>query len=171
MLLLTASLIFSGCEKQQIDTNESCENNATKIVKKEIFKLQDKNRTIYIKTQGENFEVNGTKKVALISFFTSYCPSCKAEIREFEKIQRRDKNIDIIGIELDGNFIDKDFFISKDLETNHKLAKKIYNILHAPASMPIPLTILIKDGKYVIHYIGAVPIEMIQSDIKNSLGE
>ena len=37
-------------------------------------------------------------------------------------------------------------------------------------SYPIPLLVLLKDGEYYRHYVGAVPEEMIESDLLDALG-
>ncbi len=87
--------------------------------------------------------------------------------------------MDIIGIVLEPNaditsFRKKEdipFLILNDYAMNEKFAKKVYDMVHAPASMPIPMSLLLKNGKYVIHYIGTAPSEMMEIDIQKALGE
>ena len=52
---------------------------------------------------------------------------------------------------------------------NFKLSNELATLVRQPRSFPIPLLIMFKDGKYFTHYIGAVPEEMIESDIKEAL--
>ncbi len=172
--ILFLALVFSGCEKEHKNSAEKPvkkELNATKKPKIERFELRDGNKTIGIEFNESGFKLSGTKDVVLLTFFTSWCSSCKAELKELENIAAKYKNIDIVGIQLDENSVRKNFFISNNINTNLKLAKRVYPMLHQPASMPVPLTLLIKNNRYVIHYTGAVPQEMIESDIKKSLGD
>jgi hypothetical protein len=56
------------------------------------------------------------------------------------------------------------FFIS-EAEDNPKLVESLTTTLKLIDNHKIPLTIIYKDGKYIIHLLGATPPEMIQNII------
>ena len=142
------------------------------IPAKKRYLLQDQNRTVEVTIDKDSIEINGTKKTVLVIFFTSWCPSCKAELQELRTIYPKYKEkLDIIGLQLDDKPVEAPFFISRNINANEAIAKAVYAKLHAPASMPIPLSLLLHNNEYVIHYVGAVPLEMIEIDIKKVLGE
>ena len=172
MALFLFILIFlTACEKTKTYKNQAVEQIAKKTEKpkRTHFLLSDKNRTIELDFSGQNLSLKGTKDLVLVLFFTSWCPSCQAEMVEMEKLVKKYPDLDIIGLQLDSEKkVEKGFFISHDIQTNEAIAKKIYSLIHAPASMPIPVTVLLKRNEYVIHYIGAVPVEMLEIDIKKA---
>ena len=180
---LLALLLIAGCSsKKEEHKTESPKHTIEQKPKVELnrFIFHDYNGSKkIIQIQNEEFVIPQSKEMVLILFFATWCPSCQAEIPEIIDIQKKFKDkLDIIGIPLDDtnlqNFIQKEkitFFVSKDIQTNNRFAKKAYEMLHAGANMPIPLTLLLKNGKYEMHYIGAVPYEVLQSDIQKALGE
>ena len=62
-----------------------------------------------------------------------------------------------------------DYTITNGLD-NIKLSRIIASSIHVGQKFPIPLMVMYKDGKYVTHYVGAIPEEMIESDINQALG-
>jgi len=170
-LFLFILIFFTACEKTQKHENRAVEQPTKKTEKPERthFLLSDKNRTIELDLSGQNLSLKGTKDLVLVLFFTSWCPSCQAEMVEMEKLVKTYPDLDIVGLQLDSEKrVEKSFFISHNIKTNEAIAKKVYSLIHAPASMPIPVTVLLKRNEYVIHYIGAVPIEMLEIDIKKA---
>ncbi len=179
-VLLVLLLIITGCSSKKEEKESQVNKQEIQKPKPNIFTFHDINgsqKTIQI--QDTRFIIPHSKKAVMILFFTTWCPSCQAEIPEIVDIQKKYKDkLDIIGVPLDGgnlqSFIQKEnitFFVSKDIQTNNRFAKNVYEMLHAGANMPIPLTLLLKDGKYEMHYIGAVPYEVLQSDLQKALGE
>ena len=173
-LFLFILIFLTACEKTQKDEkmkrpSEKIEKQKMKKPRSEHFLLNDKNRTIELDFSDQNLSIKGTKDLTLLLFFTSWCPSCKAEIEEMEKLAKKHPDIDIVGFQLDNEKkVKTNFFVSYDTKKNKAIAKKVYSIIHAPASMPIPVSLLLKKGEYVIHYIGAVPIEMLEIDIEKA---
>ena len=167
-------IFFTACEKKEQPTTTTKSSNQT--TQKEslhtTYELREQNRTIKIMFSNNTFKIEGTKKVALLLFFTSWCPGCKAEMEELQKLHNKyGQKIDIIALQLDQNKSSAPFFISHNININNKIADRVYPLLHLPASKPIPVMILLQDGRYVIHYVGATPIEMVEMDIKKALGE
>jgi thiol-disulfide isomerase/thioredoxin len=173
------ALLFAGCSKQ-----ESEKNSKSQKFKELNFTLKDiNNTTISLKTRKDGIIFNNLDgKIVFLDFFATWCPPCRAEIPHLVNLQKKYKDkLVIIGIllEKDKNIGDLqrfkeeykiNYFISNSND-NFELAKTVYATVQAPKNMPIPLMAIYKDGKYITHYLGAVPEEMIESDIKNILGE
>jgi len=175
-------LIFLGCSKEQTSTQKESSQaplSTSKVVPKPVkktFLLQDRNQTIKVTIKGDKILLQPREKpLDLLLFFTSWCPSCKAQIPELKRLYHsfsNDLRVVLIGLdnlaceeEFQGKF---DFFCSKSYKENEALAKAVYNKLHAGANMPIPLMLVLKDGEYVIHYVGAVPYEILSFDIQRA---
>ncbi len=187
ILLLTALLIITGCQKKgtKKETNATVQKSVVKPAPKPIqkdFILKDMNgKSVSLHIEDKTIDSNASKKITMFFFFTTWCPSCKAEAPELAKVLKtHPHNVQIFGILLDKpNNIEKfltlegvKFFVSTNYEENNRLAKRIYAQMHiSTRDMPIPLVVMYVDGKYFIHYLGAAPFEMIESDIKNALGE
>ena len=185
--LIVAVFLITGCSKQEKKeaAKKSEIKQEQKIVKKEI-----QNRYVLKDADGKEIEVElkdnrlitKDNKVILLDFFATWCPPCRAEIPHLVNLQEKYKDkIKIIGILLNRDrnpneikdFIEKykiNYFVSISND-NFDLAKKMYSLAQAPSDMPIPFMVMFKDSKYFIHYIGAVPEEMIESDIKQAIGE
>ncbi len=186
-LLLAFALIITGCEKKESPKGETNRTTvakpkqAPKPVQKDFILKNIDGKEVRLHIEDKSLESNASKKVTMLFFFTTWCPSCKAEAPELAKVLAKHKErVQIFGILLDRpDDIEKfltlegvEFFVSTSFDENNKLAKRIYAQLHINTrDMPIPLVVMYVDGKYFIHYLGAAPYEMIESDIKNALGE
>jgi len=60
------------------------------------------------------------------------------------------------------------FFLATG-EENDALARQLIDTLSLGETIPVPLTLIYQDGKMVAYYEGAVPIEMLEHDIKTLL--
>jgi len=175
VLAILVGILFTACEKERPASTQPMQQQPAKPIqkpKKERIVLQDGNKTVTFTLDEKSVDVESDKEVVLLLFFTSWCPACKAEMEEFEKLHERygDK-IDIVALQLDDHPVKAPFFVSHDTKANQKIAKKVYSMLHIYGKMPVPVSLLLKKNRYVIHYVGAVPIEMVETDIKNTLGE
>ncbi len=177
LLLLCAVLLFSACEKEtaqekssattEISTPKSPKSAQTKFI------LEDMNGTaIELELKDETLKASVDKPLTLLFFYTDWCPSCQAQTPELERLyQRFGEDLFIIGLPLEPSKKRTTFFSSASIDQNNELAKRIYTKVRAGANMPIPLLLLLKDGKYFSHYVGAVPYEILESDIKRAKGE
>jgi len=181
------ALLLNGCSKQESEKNVVSNSKVQTASQKpgELnFILKDINgTTISLKTGEKGIVFNNLDgKIVFLDFFATWCPPCKAEIPHLVNLQKKYKDkLIIIGVLLEKNKNIGDlqrfkkeykinYFISNSND-NFELAKIVYAAVQAPRNMPIPLMAIFKDGKYITHYLGAVPEEMIDSDIKNILGE
>ncbi len=143
--------------------------------------LNDDNRSISI--ENKHLIIDKVKeKLILVNFFATWCPPCKGEIPYLADLKKKYKtDLFIAGILVNDtpdakslkNFIDKyaiNYYISIS-EQNDALAKFVSKRLELDENFPIPLTILFKNGDYYSHYEGAVPVEMLEYDIKKAMGK
>jgi len=176
-LFIACSMLFlNGCssEKKKADDNTS---NANEETKREKIVLQDvSGKEIVVTSRDKGFSFAGFEnKVVLVNFFTTWCPPCKAEIPHLNNLQEKYKdNFVIISVLLEenksneeiSNFIkynNINYIITNSIE-NFKLAQSAGGVKN------IPLMFLYdKNGKYSTHYVGAIPEEMIDADIKKVL--
>ena len=174
--ILAALLLFVGCEKEQ-EPSASSQTARTQKPRppapKRYLLTADHNQTRSIVITPHSATIEGSEKdVVLLLFFSSDCPACKAELEELRELYKKyGDRIDIIALQLGGEPVEAPFFVSRDMRKNYEIAKKVYPLLRAPASMPIPLLVVLKDNEYVIHYVGAAPLEMLKIDIEKALGE
>jgi thiol-disulfide isomerase/thioredoxin len=114
--------------------------------------------------------------IVILVIFSDKSPPCRGMLPYLSDLQKKEKkNIFIIGILINSSINNKElkrfmrklhlnFFIS-NYPTNSKLANTLAAILKLPRDYKIPLTIIYKDGKYILHLLGAAPPEMIQNII------
>ena len=74
------------------------------------------------------------------------------------------ETIDILTLRAYMQQNDATFFISRTPD-NRPLAAAIAAQVHAGANYPLPLTVLFDHGRYITHYEGITPIEMIRNDL------
>jgi len=182
VFLLSIALIFTSCSKEK---NENSSNNPKKEVKK-IQETQKKSDNITLTTvNGEKIEVtksakgfifsNAQDQIVLVSFFATWCPPCKAEIPHLVNLQEKYKGkIKIIGVLIEPNKDSGELkkFIN-DFAINYTIVNSPANQLFANAVggvESIPFMIMYgKNGENITHYLGAIPEEMIDSDIQSAL--
>ena len=124
-----------------------------------------KNRVIFHKIK---------QSIVVLTIFSFDSPPCRGMLPYLNDLQKRNrKNLFVIGLLIDKKLDAKrlralmkryhlNFFISNH-PTNMKLADEFASILRLPLNYKIPLTIIYKNGKYIIHLSGATPPEMIQN--------
>jgi thiol-disulfide isomerase/thioredoxin len=169
--------ILSGCN------SKDAKNSAQTVSKNDPQSQQ----TLYLQSvDGKKLKVKKTKngfnfkgfenKIVLLNFFATWCPPCKAEIPHLISLQNKFKNnFAIIAVSMDENMQNEEMksFINyhginytvTNGENNFQMASLTGGV------KSIPLMIMYdKEGNYFTHYVGAVPEEMIEADIKKVLG-
>jgi len=192
-LLAAVALValMSGCEKKEDETKlvavpetKTVQHQQRKHIDMKFILKDIDGKTVVLKAGDNGIESDKFKdKIIFLDFFATWCPPCKASIPHLVNLQNKFKDrLVVIGVLLEQNKDPKElknfmeqykinYFVSNDSSSNHALARLVYAAVQAPKDMPIPLMALFKDGKYLTHYLGAVPEEMIESDIKKVLGE
>ena len=178
-LIASLSLLFIGCESKKEETplsNKQTQEASNQQMNVEEVKvhLQDTNGDeIVLKQVNNGFKIEGAgDRIVFVDFFATWCPPCKAEIPHLVELQKKYKDkIKILGVLLEENkpveevksfvkYHHINYPISVSSE-NFKLASLIGGV------KSIPLLIMYdSEGNYITHYMGAVPQEMIESDLK-----
>ena len=198
LLFITVLICFTGCEDKKCDQplgnttntiNNKCDisdlNISTLKTDKEAksFKLNDidnKSHTFYFNKK--DILIEGiSQKFVLLNFFATWCPPCNGQVPYIADLEKKyKKDLFVTGILV--NDADKeyheleafsvkyhiDYFIS-NAKQNDTFAIELLKGLSIKENFQLPLTILYKNGTYYAHYEGAVPIEMIEHDLKNAM--
>ena len=168
-------LILGGC-------GDSSQNDS--LVSTSSYELIDLKQNVYnVMKTGKEFKVQGLEdKVIIFDIFATWCPPCRASAPNLASLQKnyQDK-VKVIGILVEEEktnayvqrFVDTygaDYTIS-NAEDNKQLSRALGSATGIGQGFPIPLMVMYYKGQYINHYIGVVPEEMIESDIKRALGK
>ena len=176
VFMLTLTLFFVGCSD-----DAATEEN---MVASNVFQLVDTQGNEYNVTKvGPNFTIAGHEnKVIMFDIFATWCPPCRAEAPNLAHLQKLYNNdFLILGITIEDPITNKelDAFKSEygatyaivNSKDNERLYRAIASATKVGQRFPIPLMVMYKDGRYITHYVGQTPEEMIESDIKKALGK
>jgi thiol-disulfide isomerase/thioredoxin len=175
-LSILSILFFTGCDSK--DKNEN--SDGTKIEKSDRrteFQLKTTDNTI-VDIRLENDKVilkDYPNKIVLLDFFATWCPPCKAEIPNLVRLQEDYKNdfvvISILLEEMKTNEEIIDFIKSFNINytitnspDNFDLAKSLGGIKSIPTMFLVD-----RNSKIFQKYVGLVPSEMMEIDIKKVL--
>jgi thiol-disulfide isomerase/thioredoxin len=180
LIALSVALLlsFNGCSDK-----EEAGKSAKKVeVQKTDFALKHIDGTpISIKVLDSVISIKEAEykdKIILVNFFATWCPPCRAEIPHLVNLKNKYKDkFEVVAVMLDEGmsiedkkaFVEKfniNYKVSTTQSENHALASLIGNVRTIPYMM-----LFDAKGKYVTDYKGAVPEEMIESDIKKVLGK
>jgi thiol-disulfide isomerase/thioredoxin len=185
LYILVILITLYGCNNNQTkdDINIS-KKSINKIDKSEHFTLKNsKGRELNISIQGDNLlSVNSDnikEKIVLINIFSSWCKPCMGQIPYLAEIQKREsEDLLIIGLSINDDKSSKElntifensgirYFISTDKD-NYLFVDNLVLKLKLTKNFSIPLSIIYKEGKLFRYYQGAMPMEMLQIEIKNA---
>jgi len=176
LFISCSMLFFNGCSSEKKKADEKSAK-AKEEIKNEKIVLQDiSGKEIVVTSLDKGFSFAGYEnKIVLVNFFTTWCPPCKAEIPHLINLQEKYKeNFVIISVLLEENKSNEEInsfmkynninYVITNSTENFKLAQSAGGVKN------IPLMFLYdKNGKYSTHYVGAIPEEMIDADIKKVL--
>ncbi len=181
ILILLITILLSGCDttgKQEGNKKNSTNQNGEKQISNTVV-LRDAstNQIVTITKEGDkkyNFKEH-EGKVVLVNFFATWCPPCKAEIPHLVNLQNRYKDdFVIIAVLLeDGKDPEEVKSFMNYYGVNYIVTNSLANfdyekLLGGVQSIPY-MAMYDRDGNFVIDYKGAVPEEMIESDIKRAM--
>ncbi|MCF6173681.1 MAG: redoxin family protein [Campylobacteraceae bacterium] len=179
---LIVPIIFTACSN---NTNKNVSNTKQETKRQTVVKTDSDGSFILKDVNDNDIKVTPTKKgfkfsnaqnkVVLVAFFATWCPPCRAEIPHLNNLQEKYKNnIKIIGILLEQNRDNDDIkkFINDNAInytiTNSQGNQMLANSIGGVSNIPY-MVMYDKQGNYVTNYLGAVPEEMIDSDIESTL--
>lgn len=176
-LSILSILLFTGCDSKDKDESSKEETAVKSSNRVSEFQLKTTNDTI-VNLKLENDKIiakDYPNKIVLLSFFTTWCPPCKAEIPNLIKIQNDYRN-DLVIISV----------LLEEMKTNSEIKQFVkehninYEVTNAPENMDlakavggiksIPTMFLIDKKNTIFQkYVGLVPNEMMEIDIKKVL--
>lgn len=180
---ICATILFTGCDSKTEDEKNNTNNVSVKKEVQTKFELEKADLTkIQIEKTADVIKIAGLEnKAVLLNFFATWCPPCKAEIPHLNNLRTKFKgDLEVVAVNLgetNGSITTKealDAFIS-DFEieyivtngnANFDLSKAMGGIKTIPT-----MFLLTPEGKIMQKYVGIVPEEMLETDIKKALGK
>jgi thiol-disulfide isomerase/thioredoxin len=178
------STLFVGCSSSNEKSQETNNAKANEILATNEIVLTDTQQNQYIlkKTpQGYTLK-SDPKKLLLLDIFATWCPPCRAEVPHLSSLAKKYKDdIVVLGVTIENGIENEKLDIFKkeyqanypiaNSSENEKLIEDVASKLNLGRDFGIPLLVLVKDGKIIHHFQGAVEEEFIESEIKKALGK
>jgi len=180
-LSILSIIFFTGCGDKEENTNNQTQTGQTKEVKKEVqtstYKLiTTDNKTINVTIEDKKVKIKEYEnKVVLLNFFATWCPPCKAEIPNLIKLQDKyGEDFVVISVLLENNKTNEEIkAFEGDFKINYPVTNSQANFAIADKIGPvktIPTMYMIdKEANIFQKYVGIVPFEMMEIDIKKIL--
>lgn len=200
-LILLFCFVFWGCERQENKQTSQIKiekkqgilenltlqsNNGTQLIINQITPKEHHNfKNIEPKKKNafKNLLVTSNQKnIKVLLFFTTWCDPCKGVMPHLENLQKQfGEQIALYGIPIDDlvgeveNF--KELMQIFNKENNVHLPMildenraRLFSALEGIEGIPL-IALYDKEGKYIIHYLGAIPEEMIEFDLSQNLAK
>lgn len=176
-LSILSILLFTGCDSKEENKESNEPAPIQKVERTTEFQLKTTNDGIInIKLENEKIILKDyPNKIVLLNFFTTWCPACKAEIPNLIQLQNQYKNdfvvISVVLEEMKTNDQIKDFIKESHINYNVANSPECIELARSLGGIKsIPTMFLIDRNNNVFQkYVGLVPTEMMEIDIKKVL--
>ena len=188
VVILGLLLFQGGCGKERSDEHPRHEDNRSQrnfpgvtvsiamLQKPPRFRIRDiDDRETLLTFRGTTGDFQRIRQpIVLLTLFGDWCPPCRGMLPYLSRLQQSNRDdLFVIGILLRSDLDRKgvrrfmqryatNFFISLHPD-NEALAAYLARQLELGENYPLPLTLIFKNGKYVMNIRGAVPYEMLQT--------
>lgn len=182
--IISVTLAFAGCDSKPEDQESKQE------VKKEVIKEEETkfllstidSQVLNLEIKNKVLKVNELQnKAILLNFWALWCPPCKAEIPHLNNLKEKYKeSFEVIGINVgdrNGSMTPEDKIkaFAKEYKINYLITNVEENLKVADAMDGVSIipTMFLFDtkGNIVQKYVGVVPAEMLETDIKKAIGK
>ncbi len=187
-IILGFFLLLTGCGKKENNQPPLSESNNSQIhhprssvpvsnvQQPRSFRIRDiDGRETLLKFQGSTGQFRRIRQpIVILTLFGDWCPPCRGMLPYLSHLQESNRdNLFVIGVLLRSK-LDREgvrrfmkryatsFFISIHPD-NEALAGYLTRQLELGENYPLPLTLIFKNGKYVMNIQGAAPYEMLQT--------
>jgi len=156
-------------------------NNTLRSAEPYSFLLNDTHHVSYKGTMHDKtISLGGVSApVVVFHFFATWCPPCAGEAPYLSDLQKKyAQEVFVAGVTVNDTpdetfeqFIeqnDADYYISI-ADENDRFAAKMAEVLNLEGNFSLPLTVIYYQGEYLVHYEGAVPIEILDHDIQKAI--
>lgn len=185
-IVLFLILFFAGCDKKDDKKSTSIFKDSNKTLNLEqneailttnldapiTIKFNNDDLISVTKT-GDGINIENSDKATIFFFFTPWCPPCLVQIQVLNNLANKFENdINIYGIVVKNDenpsenkisLEDIKFQISQSLE-NETLMDAIGGIKNIPF-----MSVYKKSGKHYKDYLGIIPEEMLEIEIKKAI--
>lgn len=172
--VIVPSLLFiSGCTQQNASSHASLVDKP-----QTAFTLTDiDHRSTTLTLENDRLHLSRVvQPYVLLHFFSTRADLCRAMLPYLSDLQReQSRRLFVLGIVVPESLEtetlrtymrqnDSSFFIS-NAPDNATLGRTVAKMLKLGSDYPLPLTVVFAHGKYLTHYEGVTPIEMIRTDL------
>lgn len=173
-VILSIIFLLTGCDSKD---PEAIKNAIAKEQEPTVIELKTNNEQLINATISKNKVIftGQENKVVLLNFFATWCPPCKAEIPHLNRLKERYKEqFEVIGVLVEKNKTKEEInaFI-EEYNIQYPVTNNPSNFTLADAVggvKSIPTMLLFdKNGTLIRKYVGIVPEEMLEIDIKKGL--
>lgn len=135
--------------------------------------LNDGN-SIYMQRNANGFDAEKNDKTTIFIFFTSWCKPCEVQMQYLSKFQKiYGDGLKIVGILMEDKSKEEADEFANNANLNFQIAYGQSNYFFAKAIGDVEafpyMLMLGKNGETIRNYVGMVPPEMLESDIKKAV--
>lgn len=176
---ILALILLGGCSDS---SQTSRGDGANALIATTAFHLQTiDGQALDVTKEGANFVMEGAAEpVVIYDIYATWCRPCRTTAPHLSSLQTKFAGkIKIVGISIEEGESDAHFkqfaeelginYTLVNSPDNRKLSSAIAGTLDVGAEFPIPLMVIYDKGRYVKHYTGIIPEEMLESDIRQLL--